>query len=202
MEENKKIQEAKSALRRVMARKKALFLSGNYQKERSLQSNRIQEAIERSPVFSKASTILLFASLPDEVDTDAWITTWSESKRIVMPCVGTSDEPVLRYFIGWEKIQIEPRFGIRQPLGPLCTDFNSIELVILPAVAFDSQMHRLGRGKGYYDRLLPYLSKAFRIGVCFDFQLIPSLPVGPLDMAVDAVYSGRSDLLDTLQAPL
>lgn len=192
MKENKEIQEAKSALRREMAQKKAHFLSGNYQKERILQSIRIKEAIQKSLVFSHASSILLFASLPDEIDTDGWISEWSDSKRIVMPCVGNSDEPLLRSFVGWNQIEIEPRFGIRQPLGPVCTDFTSIELAILPGVAFDSQMHRLGRGKGYYDRLLPYLSKAYRIGVCFDFQFVEHLPAGPLDIPVDAVFSGRT----------
>ncbi len=192
MKENKEIQEEKSALRRVMAQKKAHFLSSNYQKERRIQSNHIKETIQKSLVFSQASSILLFASLPDEIDTDAWISEWSDSKRIVMPCVGNSDEPLLRSFVGWNQIEIEPRFGIRQPVGPVCTDLTSIDLAILPGVAFDYQMHRLGRGKGYYDRLLPYLSKAYRIGVCFDFQFIEYLPAGPLDIPVDAVFPGRT----------
>ena len=192
MEDYKEIDEKKAALRREVSLKKALFLSGNYQKERAVQSGYIKKKLEESLAFSNARMILLYASLPDEVDTDEWISQWSQTKTIVMPCVGSSEEPLLRTFTGWNKMEIEPRFGIRQPLGPACTDFTSIDLAILPGVAFDGNNRRLGRGKGYYDRLLPYLSKAFRIGVCFHFQLVPHIPVGPLDMPVDAVYRGIS----------
>ena len=190
MEDYKEIDERKSALRRAVSLKKALFLSGNYQKERAVQSGYIKKKLEESLAFSNAGMILLYASLPDEVDTDEWISQWSLKKTIVMPCVGASDEPLLRIFTGWNKMEIEPRFGIRQPLGPVCTDFASIDLAILPGVAFDENNRRLGRGKGYYDRLLPYLSKAYRIGVCFHFQRVTHIPTGPLDIPVDAVYAG------------
>ena len=54
-------------------------------------------------------------------------------------------------------------------------------------MAFDACGHRLGRGKGYYDRLLPRLSHCYKIGICFDFQKVPSVPTEPTDIAMDEV---------------
>ena len=54
-------------------------------------------------------------------------------------------------------------------------------------MSFDLQNNRLGRGKGYYDRFLPLIPQAYKIGVCFDFQRMPGIPAGPHDMKVDEV---------------
>jgi len=61
--------------------------------------------------------------------------------------------------------------------------------VIVPGVAFDSQCHRLGRGKGFYDRLLPQIPHAVKIGVCFDHQIVEELPSEPHDVLMDLVIS-------------
>ena len=57
-------------------------------------------------------------------------------------------------------------------------------------MAFDRACHRLGRGKGYYDRLLPLLTGAYRMGICFPFQLIEgTLPVTVTDMKMNEVMT-------------
>lgn len=61
-------------------------------------------------------------------------------------------------------------YGIEEPTGALFTDYATIDLVIVPGVAFDRDGNRLGRGKGYYDRLLPRIPSAYKVGICFPFQ--------------------------------
>ena len=65
---------------------------------------------------------------------------------------------------------------------------NSIDLVIVPGVAFDRDKSRLGRGKGYYDRY--FINKRIvKIGVCFDFQLLESIPIDSFDIKMDKVVT-------------
>ena len=76
-----------------------------------------------------------------------------------------------------------------QSLLFLCLLFLSIELVVVPGMAFDKQGHRLGRGKGYYDRLLPKLTNAYKLGVCFPYQYIEEVPTDEHDIRMDEVLT-------------
>ena len=67
---------------------------------------------------------------------------------------------------------------------------DDIDLIVVPGVAFDRERNRLGRGKGYYDRLLSQL-KASAIGICFDFQLKGQIPTEPFDRKMDLVITEK-----------
>ena len=70
---------------------------------------------------------------------------------------------------------------------------ESVDLILVPGIAFTRDGHRLGRGGGYYDRLLALLpTRTVKLGVCFDHQLLPDLPTEPHDMRVDAVVTGTA----------
>lgn len=79
-------------------------------------------------------------------------------------------------------------YGIAEPTGTLFTDYPSIDLAIIPGVAFDRHGHRLGRGKGYYDKLLPQIS-ATKIGICFPFQIIDEVPTDHFDIRMSSVIT-------------
>jgi 5-formyltetrahydrofolate cyclo-ligase len=64
----------------------------------------------------------------------------------------------------------------------------------VPAVAFDKDGNRLGRGKGFYDRLLNH-TKAVKIGVAYDFQLVDEIPVEPHDIPVDRVITPMAEII-------
>ena len=66
-------------------------------------------------------------------------------------------------------------------------NYDEIQLAIIPGMAFDRAWHRLGRGKGYYDRLLPKLKKAHLLGICFPFQLLDEVPTEPHDVKMQEV---------------
>lgn len=82
------------------------------------------------------------------------------------------------------------RHGLREPAQGTVIDPTDLGVVIVPGLAFDEAGNRLGRGGGFYDRFLA-TTPAFRIGVCFEVQLVPSVPAGPLDVPMDAVVTER-----------
>ena len=77
-------------------------------------------------------------------------------------------------------------YGITESTGPIVTDYDSIDLAIIPGRAFTPDGCRLGRGKGYYDRLLPLLHCP-KIGICFSFQILENIPNDTHDIKVDKV---------------
>lgn len=93
----------------------------------------------------------------------------------------------LRHYTGPEDLSIGA-YGISEPTGELFTDYEEIDLAIIPGVAFDPSGHRLGRGKGYYDKLLPHIP-ACKVGICFPFQLIEEVPAEAFDICMDTVIA-------------
>jgi 5-formyltetrahydrofolate cyclo-ligase len=85
--------------------------------------------------------------------------------------------------------------GIPEP-APHCLPIarERIDFVVVPGLAFDWDLNRLGYGGGYYDRLLPLLSGAARVAGAFDLQIVPEVPVGPNDIAIDAVVTESREI--------
>lgn len=83
--------------------------------------------------------------------------------------------------------------GIMEPEGENFTDYRKVDLIIVPGVAFDRKMNRLGRGRGFYDRFLPAIS-APKMGICFDFQLFDQVPSDSNDIKMDYIVS-ENDLI-------
>lgn len=142
--------------------------------------------LEQHPHFQKAKTVLLYHSLPDEVNTHAFIERWSLQKQLLLPVV-KGDELELRFYKPSDELKVGS-YHIMEPEGDKLTDYSQIDLAVIPGVAFDAQGHRLGRGKGYYDRLLPQLN-CFKIGICFPFQIVEEVPTDIYDVKMDEVIS-------------
>lgn len=130
---------------------------------------------------------MLYHSLKDEVDTHALIRKWSRKKRILLPVV-VGDDLELRIYTGSEDMTIGA-YGIEEPTGELFTDYAAIEFIAVPGVAFDRSGNRLGRGKGYYDRLLPRIPSAYKAGICFPYQLVEEVPAEAFDIRMDEVIT-------------
>jgi 5-formyltetrahydrofolate cyclo-ligase len=64
-----------------------------------------------------------------------------------------------------------------------------VELIVVPGVAFDPTGNRMGRGRGFYDRLLKSTPNAMKVGVAYDFQLLDKIPVEPHDVPMDSVIT-------------
>ena len=151
------------------------------------ESANILAALEAHPAFRAANTILLYHSLPDEVDTHEFIRKWSCEKRVLLPVV-MGDDLELRKYTGAEDLAISS-YGIEEPVGEPFTDYAAIDFIAVPGVAFDRNGNRLGRGKGYYDRLLPRIPQAYKVGICFTFQIVEEVPAEPFDIRMDEIIT-------------
>jgi len=164
---------------------KELMEKYGFQHERN--SKVLRFMLEHDEDFINAHTVLLYYSLPEEVDIRPLVHKYADEKRILLPVVKGKDLE-LRVFNG--ELQPGP-FNILEPVGEAFTDFEAIELVIVPGLAFDAKGNRLGRGKGYYDRLLPKLPHAKKVGICFPYQKLRFVPHFPFDIPMDKVISLR-----------
>ena len=142
--------------------------------------------LESNPVYDSASVVLLYASLPDEVDTTPLVQrAIASGKTVVLPVV-LGDELELRVYSGDDSMETGA-FGIMEPMGePYVGD---VDVAIVPGVAFSDGGVRLGRGKGFYDRMLKSLP-CYKIGLCFSFQRMDiSSLAEPHDVLMDEVVS-------------
>ncbi len=158
------------------------------QQELKLKSHNILLQLEQHEAFKNAKTVMAYWSMPGEVYTHDAVIKWSKNKNMLLPCV-KGDELEIRSFTGEEEIEIRGKYRIGEPTGPIFEDFEKIDLIVVPGVAFDQQNNRLGRGKAYYDKFLPK-TRAYKIAVCFDFQMIETVPTGSTDIQMDHVIAG------------
>ncbi len=159
----------------------------NFSAMRRPWSAEILAALEAHPAFGAAKTILLYHSLKDEVDTHDFIEKWSARKRILLPAI-LGDNLELRTYTSAAELSAGA-YGIEEPAGRPFEDYAAIDLAVIPGVAFDKRGNRLGRGKGYYDRLLPHLPGSYKIGICFPFQLIEEVPAEDFDIRMDEIIT-------------
>lgn len=155
--------------------------------EKKTKSETILKKIENLDVFLQSKIVMAYWSMPDEVYTHDFILKWYNKKIIILPVV-KDDELELRVFTGIENMSSGKSFNIGEPTGKPFNDKQNIDLILVPGVAFDNQNNRLGRGKAYYDKLLKSV-KATKIGICFNFQMVESVPVDAHDIKMDRVIS-------------
>ena len=170
----------KSALRRHIRGLKAATSSA----EREAASRALCQHIADHPRFMTAHTVLTYYPLPDEADVRPLLQRFPD-KRFLLPVV-VGDNLELCEYEGEESLR-RGAFGIQEPTGTTFADLTAIQLAIIPGVAFTPDGRRLGRGRGYYDRLLPHLTQAYKLGVCWPFQLLDEIPAEPHDILMDAV---------------
>lgn len=164
------------------------FLKKSYSKT-TLQelSEKIGKRLEETDLFRQASHIALYHAIPGEVQTAHLIEKWYLEKEILLPLVEGNDLCLLPY-LGKESLR-PGAFGILEPIKPQTPLVEKeIDLIIVPGVAFDRQCNRMGRGRGFYDRLLS-TSHAPKIGICFGFQLLDSIPTEPFDRKMDLLIT-------------
>lgn len=183
---NADIVKNKKALRREIKELKKKLTED----QRKLKSEAVMKKLEANVTFIKADTIFIFWSMDDEVDTRDFILKWSDSKRFILPAIN-GDELYLKEFTGVKKLVTGDLYAIPEPDGTPFTDYEAIELAVIPGIAFDRGNNRMGRGKAYYDKTLHKLKGIAKlIGICYDFQMVEKVPTEPHDVKMDEVICG------------
>ena len=168
--------------RKVKARKTLLN-----EEEKMSAAERVFALLEQTAEFMLADRILMYHSLPDELSTREFIRKWCGRKHFYLPRVNGVNLEILPYD---ESRLALGSFHIEEPTGNDCSDVDDMEMIVVPAVAYDRRGNRVGRGKGYYDRLLA-TSRARKVGVAYDFQLVDEIDAEPHDVRVDVVITDR-----------
>ena len=161
---------------------------------REVEASMVFNTIKAIPVWQRAQHILCYWSLPDELPTHESVNNWlADGKNIYLPRVKGDDLEIVPYH-GPESLDDNNKFHIGEPVGD-AVDPSCLELIIVPAVALDQKRNRLGRGKGYYDRLLS-VTDCPTIGVACEFQLVDEVPVEPHDRPLDCVVTSDTVIFD------
>ena len=156
--------------------------------EKLRRSEAILRQLEQLPEWKAARVVLLYWSMADEVQTHAFVNKWYKDKVLLLPCVD-GDDLVLRQYTGPECLVAGEQFGIGEPTGAVWSDLDAIQLIIVPGVAFDRNGNRMGRGRGFYDRMLKSTLGALKIGIAYDFQMLDARPVEPHDVKMDRIIT-------------
>lgn len=143
------------------------------------------EQVEQLAAFMMSDHILMYHSLPDELSTIEFLDRWHSRKQFFLPRVNGVNLDLLPYDRSSLRLGA---FHIEEPQGDELTDMSEIEMVVVPGMAFDKRGNRVGRGKGFYDRLLAG-SKALKVGVAFDCQIVDEIEVDDFDTPVDIVIT-------------
>jgi len=142
--------------------------------------------------FRKAEVVMVFLSLPGEIDTSAVVLrAWQLRKRVLAPKVSWNQRRMMPIEIRslTEDLLISD-MGIREPAAGIPFPISLIDLVLVPGLGFDEYGNRLGRGRGFYDRFLAHPEfQGVSCAMAFEEQLLPSIPVGPLDRKVNMLIT-------------
>jgi 5-formyltetrahydrofolate cyclo-ligase len=157
------------------------------------KSRRIMERLKEIEPLRQARVIMAYSSIRNEVNLWPYLEEMlRQGKTILLPRVeGDMLEAV--EFRAQGKCRISS-FGIQEPLGP-GQPLESIEAVLVPGVAFDGNGHRLGYGRGFYDRFLPGLPPSvFLCGVAYEFQIVDAVFPEEQDIPMHWIVSEQSEV--------
>jgi 5-formyltetrahydrofolate cyclo-ligase len=147
--------------------------------------------LREQPFWQEAASVLFFAPLADELDL--WPLqeeALAAGKVAALPRFDPASNDYLACRVQNAQNEVGPgHFGIREPKAG-CPEISleRLGLILVPGVAFDLTGHRLGRGRGFYDRLLAEIHST-KCGVAFDEQIVDAVPAGKLDVRMDFILT-------------
>jgi len=151
------------------------------------QSDKMAKILYSWPVYQSAKVIMLFLSMPDEPQMMNMIEhAWQQGKTVCVPHMreqfGLMDAAKIDNMDGL----VRGRFNLMvpDPTTLNVVDPQLIDIIVVPAVAYDYEGNRLGMGAGYYDRFIPHARRAVRIGAIWSTQIIDRVPTGQYDQSV------------------
>jgi 5-formyltetrahydrofolate cyclo-ligase len=177
------VQHLKRALRERMLKERDSLAPNDVAR----MSAAIAASLLAHPRFREAKIIGFYIPKRNEADTSAMIEAAIRAGKVVSAPVTTHS---ISFFPFTSLGSLVPgKFGIPEP-STKNTKPVEPDLIVVPGVAFGLCMHRLGYGKGYYDSYLAH-SAAYRIGICYDFQIVDKLPTHENDQRMDEIITEK-----------
>lgn len=169
-------------------------LKGVSAQDRQAWSALAAERLQATPEYVRAATVMLFLSLPSEIDTRPLIEhARSAGKRVAVPRTRSEDrsmEAVLLAPVG--QLMRQTSIGVVEPDDGEVLRPEDLDLLLVPALGYGPAGERLGRGAGFYDRFLarPQLA-AITCGYGFEIQLLPGIPMEPADVHLQMLVTNE-----------
>ena len=137
--------------------------------------------------------ILIFMEIKNEISISN-ITTQYKNKNFFIPKT-FKDGSMKINTLDRDKLS-KNKFGILESEDTNYADPETLDLIIVPGIAFDQNLNRIGYGKGFYDRFFSSIKKnILKAGVCYDFQLHEKIPNDPTDIKMDLVISEKQSVI-------
>jgi 5-formyltetrahydrofolate cyclo-ligase len=156
------------------------------------KSRAIHKKVMELEAVRLSSILMAYLSFGSEVDLDGLIRwCWGEGKWVVVPvCRPENRELTACRIDGFDELET-CHYGIRAPKAGLLrpVEGGKIDVILVPALAFDRRGYRVGYGGGYYDRFLPEAPQAAKIGVAFACQIVEEIPADTYDVTVDRIVT-------------
>ena len=160
--------------------------------DRSDKSKQACQNLIKTEQFQNASVVMLYLSLPHEVDTtSAILYAWQQEKTVAVPKISWQQRHMIAVAItSLESGLSTETGGLRNPTTGVPMPFEDIDLVVTPGLGFDKKGNRLGTGGGYYDRFFNSNNiRAAKCGIAFGQQIVSCIPTNSDDRGVDFVVT-------------
>ncbi|HUR47845.1 MAG TPA: 5-formyltetrahydrofolate cyclo-ligase [Candidatus Saccharimonadales bacterium] len=182
---------SEAARKTLLRRERRAEAERHSAEERLKASEKLCAMLKQQDVWKKSRSVLFYSPIGHEPNIWGLVTeALAMNKTVGLPRFETSQSS---YSICRVRNHLEDlvpgQFGIPEP-NPACSllDLNLLDLILVPGVGFATAGQRLGRGKGYYDRLLANAG-GFKCGVAFDWQVVADLPLEPHDVPLNCIVT-------------
>jgi 5-formyltetrahydrofolate cyclo-ligase len=177
------VSHLKEALRREMLKKRDSLSK----EEAATLGDAIAEALFKTPRFIEAKRVAFYIAKGSEADTRMMIFRAAQARKEIL--IPATDHKITFYKFS-SFTDLKPgKYGIPEPQTRTEPSAEP-DVVVVPGIVFGLCMHRLGYGKGYYDKYLSS-SPAYRIGICYDFQVVDKLPTHENDERMDEIITDK-----------
>ncbi len=175
----------KQTIRKHMKQKRLL-----YDKTTLLSySTNIINQLYKHPIYKQSTLIGVYVSLPLEVSTLDFILQTLKTKRVCVPKV---ENQIMHFYEIKSLDDLKPgHFQVLEPITDAYIHPSSIELMIIPLLAFDKNLYRIGYGKGYYDKYMSNNFHGYKLGLAYDFSYIDHIPYDQYDITLDDIIVNK-----------
>lgn len=160
--------------------------------DKDLKSKEISNRLINSEIYKNSKIIALYSNLLSEVNTKDLIThSLNNNKIVALPRVIDKYNMNFYRINSIEDLNNTGSFGIKEPINDNL--ITNIDLIIIPGLCFDYNNNRLGFGRGYYDRYLFNNDSVYKIGLCFDEQILKDdiIEVDKYDIKMDLILTDK-----------
>lgn len=158
-------------------------------------SELIQNKIYNSKWYKNAKTIMIYVSFENEVETHDIINSALKSGKKVIVSVCTEGNTLIPVEITSLNDMIPNKYGILEP-AVIKKYTGTIDVVLVPGIAFDRAFNRVGFGCGYYDRFLCDYPDALKIGLCYNDQICDEIDTDDNDIPMDIIVTDEEIMIN------